>query len=87
MAPPPEACDLAIRAADAVGGALVGVDLLPADLGTWVVLEVNGAVDFNSIYSIDEDVFAATIAALRGVVVEPVAALAAEPARLDVLAQ
>jgi RimK family alpha-L-glutamate ligase len=87
VTPPPEACDLAIRAADAVGGALVGVDLLPADLGTWVVLEVNGAVDFNSIYSLDEDVFAATIAALRGVVVEPVAALAAEPAGLDVLAQ
>jgi RimK family alpha-L-glutamate ligase len=85
--PPPEACDLAIRAADAVGGALVGVDLLPADLGTWVVLEVNGAVDFNSIYSIEEDVFAATMAALRGVVEEPAAALAAEPAGLDVLAQ
>jgi RimK family alpha-L-glutamate ligase len=85
--PPPEACDLAIRAADAVGGALVGVDLLPADVGTWVVLEVNGAVDFNSIYSIEEDVFAATMAALRGVVEEPAAALAAEPAGLDVLAQ
>jgi [lysine-biosynthesis-protein LysW]--L-2-aminoadipate ligase len=85
--PPPEACDLAIRAADAVGGALVGVDLLPADLGTWVVLEVNGAVDFNSIYSIEEDVFAATMAALRRVVEEPAAALAAEPAGLDVLAQ
>jgi [lysine-biosynthesis-protein LysW]--L-2-aminoadipate ligase len=87
VTPPPDACDLAIRAADAAGGALVGVDLLPADLGTWVVLEVNGAVDFNSIYSLDEDVFAAAIAALRGVVVEPAAALAAEPARLDVLAQ
>jgi glutathione synthase/RimK-type ligase-like ATP-grasp enzyme len=85
--PPPEACDLAISAAEAVGGALVGIDLLPADLGTWVVLEVNGAVDFNSIYSLDEDVFAATAAALRGVDVEPAAAFAAEPAGLDVLAQ
>ena len=85
--PPPEACDLAISAAEAVGGALVGIDLLPADLGTWVVLEVNGAVDFNSIYSLDEDVFAATAAALRGVDVEPAAAFAAEPAGLNVLAQ
>jgi len=85
--PPPEACDLAISAAEAVGGPLVGIDLLPADLGTWVVLEVNGAVDFNSIYSLDEDVFAATAAALRGGVVEPVSAFAAEPAGLNVLAQ
>ena len=37
------------RAARAVDGALVGIDLLPADVGTWVVLEVNGAVDFNSV--------------------------------------
>ncbi len=56
--PPPEACDVALRAARAVDGALVGIDLLPADVGTWVVLEVNGAVDFNSTYSLDDDVFA-----------------------------
>jgi [lysine-biosynthesis-protein LysW]--L-2-aminoadipate ligase len=86
--PPPEACDVALRAAAAVEGALVGVDLLPADLGTWVVLEVNGAVDFNSTYTLGEDVFVAAVAALRrGVVVEPAAALPAEPAGLDVLAQ
>jgi len=38
-----------------------GVDLLPADLGTWVV---NGAVDFTSAYSVNDDVFAAASAAL-----------------------
>ena len=34
-------------AAEAMDASLVGVDLLPADVGTWGVLEVNGAVDFN----------------------------------------
>ena len=87
ITPPVEARDVALRAAAAVDGALVGVDLLPADVGTWVVLEVNGAVDFNSTYAQGDDVFAAATAALRGVVVEPAAALASEPAGLDVLAQ
>jgi RimK family alpha-L-glutamate ligase len=64
VAPPPDACAIAIAAADAIGGDLVGVDLLPADLGTWVVLEVNGAVDFTSAYSVNDDVFAAATAAL-----------------------
>ncbi len=85
--PPPEACELAIEAARAIDGALVGVDLLPADLGTWVVLEVNGAVDFNSSYSVGDDVFEAATAALRGVVVEAPAGLPTEPPGLDVLAQ
>jgi RimK family alpha-L-glutamate ligase len=62
--PPPEARDTAIAAAAAIGGALVGVDLLPADVGTWVVLELNGAVDFTSAYSLDDDVFTATSQAL-----------------------
>jgi RimK family alpha-L-glutamate ligase len=64
VAPPPDACAIATAAAGAIGGDLVGVDLLPADLGTWVVLEVNGAVDFTSAYSADDDVFAAATAAL-----------------------
>ena len=62
--PPPEACAIAIAAAAAIDGALVGIDLLPADVGTWVVLEVNGAVDFTSAYSLDDDVFSAASAAL-----------------------
>jgi len=68
VVPPPEAIAVAVAAAAAVDGDLVGVDLLPADLGTWVVLEVNGAVDFTSAYSIDDDVFSAAAAALRVVV-------------------
>jgi RimK family alpha-L-glutamate ligase len=87
ITPPPDACEVALAAAAAVDAALVGVDLLPADVGTWVVLEVNGAVDFTSTYSIRDDVFDATGRALRGVLVEPAPALAAEPAGLDVLAQ
>jgi len=87
IVPPPDACEVALRAARAVEGALVGIDLLPADVGTWVVLEVNGAVDFNSTYTLGDDVFVDAVASLRGVVVEPAAALPAEPAGLDVLAQ
>ena len=87
VVPPPEACEVALHAARAVEGALVGIDLLPADLDTWVVLEVNGAVDFNSTYTLGDDVFLDAVAALRGVVVEPATALTAEPAGLDVLAQ
>ena len=87
VSPPPEACAVALRAAAAIDGALVGVDLIPADLGTWVVLEVNGAVDFNATYSLRNDVFADTIDALRGVLEEPAAAFSAEAAGLDVLAQ
>jgi glutathione synthase/RimK-type ligase-like ATP-grasp enzyme len=56
--PSDEACTLAVEAAEAMGGDLVGVDLLPADLGTWVVLEVNGAVDFTVLYGFGGDIFA-----------------------------
>ena len=73
VVPSPEACEVALAAAAAIGGDLVGVDLLPADLGTWVVLEVNGAVDFTSAYSLDDDVFAAAAAALPSVGVEAAA--------------
>jgi RimK family alpha-L-glutamate ligase len=57
--PPLEARALAIEAAAALGGDLVGVDLLPDEQGGWTVLEINGAVDFTSEYSLDGgDVFA-----------------------------
>jgi RimK family alpha-L-glutamate ligase len=56
--PAPEACVLATHAAAAVGGDLVGVDLLPLPDGRYVVLEVNGAVEFTRDYSLDgRDVF------------------------------
>ncbi|HEY7537863.1 MAG TPA: ATP-grasp domain-containing protein [Gaiellaceae bacterium] len=63
VVPPPEACDLALAAAEAVGGDLVGIDLLPAD-GGWTVLEVNGAVDFTAAYSLGDEIFSAVVAAL-----------------------
>ncbi len=73
--PPDDACDVALATARAIDGALVGIDLLPAEDGTWVVLEANGAVDFTSAYSLDDDVFAATSAALLAAPREPSAAL------------
>lgn len=57
VTPPFDACAIAIAAATAVGGDLVGVDLLPDGRGCWTVLEVNGAVDFNVLYALEGDVF------------------------------
>jgi RimK family alpha-L-glutamate ligase len=60
-ASPPLARTLALAAAAAVRGDLVGVDLLPTRNG-FVVSEINGAVDFRSYYALDvEDVFAETV--------------------------
>jgi RimK family alpha-L-glutamate ligase len=48
----------ALTAAAALGGDLVGVDLLPLPTGGYVVLEANGAVDFTEDYSlVGRDVF------------------------------
>jgi [lysine-biosynthesis-protein LysW]--L-2-aminoadipate ligase len=50
---PADARALAVAAAAAVGADLVGVDLLPVDGGGHVVLELNGAVDFDERYRLD----------------------------------
>jgi RimK family alpha-L-glutamate ligase len=50
--PSPEACRLAIAAAGAIGADFVGVDLLPLEDG-YVVIELNGAVEFNKRYDLD----------------------------------
>ena len=74
LEPPPEACELAIRAARAIEGDLVGVDLLPTPDGSHVVVELNGAVEFNEQYALlGTDVFERTLAALLA---DPIAAVA-----------
>jgi RimK family alpha-L-glutamate ligase len=51
VSPAAEACELAVAAVTAVGGDLMGVDLFPTPTG-WVLLELNGAVDFDERYSL-----------------------------------
>jgi glutathione synthase/RimK-type ligase-like ATP-grasp enzyme len=79
-APPQAAREIAVSAAAAVEGDLVGVDLMPTRDGGWVVIELNGAVEFNDEYSLDRDVFSAVVDALLGAVAsapeQAVAALA-----------
>ena len=63
--PTEEACALGVRAAEAIGADLVGVDLLPVPDG-YVVLELNGAVEFDHAYDLDErDVYEAAAEALE----------------------
>jgi len=50
--PPPDACAAAGAAARAIGADLVGIDLLPDGEGGYVVLELNGAVDFDYRYEL-----------------------------------
>ena len=58
VVPPPEACSTALAAAAALGVDLVGVDLLFRHSEEYVVLELNGAVDFTPEYSLNgADVF------------------------------
>lgn len=52
LTPSPEACRLAIAAAAAVGADFVGVDLLPLE-DRYVVIELNGAVEFDKRYDLD----------------------------------
>jgi RimK family alpha-L-glutamate ligase len=59
--PPVDARSIAVAAAAAVNGDLVGVDLLPAG-DRWSVIEINGAVDFTDDYALDgQDVFARAV--------------------------
>ena len=62
--PPPIARALALAAARAARADLVGVDLLPTPNGGFLVLELNGAVDFRPVYAPLRDVFSDTVAAL-----------------------
>lgn len=57
--PPEQACFLARTAAAAAGAELLGVDLLPDAEGGWIVLELNGAVEFTRAYALDRDPFVA----------------------------
>jgi [lysine-biosynthesis-protein LysW]--L-2-aminoadipate ligase len=77
VAPDTHAQHLALAAAAAVGGDLVGVDLLPSAGMDYVVLEVNAAVDFTREYAIGRDVSRAVAEALAGV--EPAEAAVAPP--------
>jgi [lysine-biosynthesis-protein LysW]--L-2-aminoadipate ligase len=62
--PPAHASALAVAAAAAIGGDLVGVDLLPAD-GSYAILELNAAVEFDDSYSLPgRDVYADALDAL-----------------------
>lgn len=78
VSPPPEACAVALAAARAIEGDLVGVDLIPTPDGGFVVLELNAAVEFNQVYALDDgDVFKRTLAALLPMpAAEPAAAVA-----------
>jgi [lysine-biosynthesis-protein LysW]--L-2-aminoadipate ligase len=73
---PPLARTLALEAVRAVGADLAGVDLLPTRNG-FLVLEVNGAVDFRPLYAPGRDVFADAVDALLGVVMRRPLELAA----------
>jgi len=61
--PSADARALAVAAAAALGADLVGVDLMPTASG-YLVLELNGAVDFDQRYSLDGDVYLAAASAL-----------------------
>ena len=64
--PDADAGRLALAAAEAVGGDLVGVDLLPTPGGGYVVLELNGAVEFDERYSLPESVAQIAVARALG---------------------
>jgi glutathione synthase/RimK-type ligase-like ATP-grasp enzyme len=59
----PDAWSLGIAAAGAIGTDLAGLDLAPT-AGGWVLLELNGAVDFDEQYRLGASVYADVAAAL-----------------------
>jgi len=65
VVPPPEARALAIAAARGVGAGFLGIDLLPTESG-WIVLELNGCVDFTHEYGLfGGDPFVEVVSALE----------------------
>jgi [lysine-biosynthesis-protein LysW]--L-2-aminoadipate ligase len=62
--PPPIARALALAAAEAARVDLVGVDLLPTPSGGFLVIELNGAVDFRPLYAPNRNVYSDAVAAL-----------------------
>lgn len=65
VTPAPAICELAVTAAAAIEADLVGVDLIPTPDGSHVVIELNGAVEFNEQYSLlGSSVFEHTLEAL-----------------------
>ena len=79
-ADPPQAVrELALAAAAAAETDLVGIDLMPTRDGGWVVIEMNGAVEFTDAYSLDRNVFSAAAEALADAAIaarsEPLAAV------------
>jgi RimK family alpha-L-glutamate ligase len=62
--PPQAARELALAAAAAAETDLVGIDLMPTNDGGWVVIEMNGAVEFTDAYSLERNVFSAAAEAL-----------------------
>jgi RimK family alpha-L-glutamate ligase len=69
-APPSEARELALAAVRALGIDFGGVDLLP-DGDTWVVLEVNGAVDVRTHYALGREIFDAVLRSLEREATKP----------------
>ena len=68
---PPDTAELAVDAARALGIDFAGVDLLPV-AGGWTILELNGAVDFDTRYSLAGiDPFAAILEGLGIAAREP----------------
>ncbi len=62
----PAAAELARAAAAAIGAELVGIDLMPVGANAHVVLELNGAVEFDQTYALDNgDIYAEVADALR----------------------